>query len=79
MIATYAMAGAFQIASVAGFFQDDFSTCRAIPAAAQNSPPSARPRLADLSNFAQTQTVCERNLGSKSPFQSGNGKATKIS
>jgi hypothetical protein len=28
-------AGAFQIASVAGFFQDDFSTCRAIPAAAQ--------------------------------------------
>jgi hypothetical protein len=54
-------AGAFQIASVAGFFQDDFSSCRAIPAAAQNSPPSARPRLAELSNFAQTQTVRERN------------------
>jgi len=56
-------AGAFQIASVAAFFQDDFSSCRAIPAAAQNSPPSARPRLADLSNFAQTKTVCERNPG----------------
>jgi hypothetical protein len=50
-------AGAFQIASVAGFIQDDFSRCRAIPAAAQNSPS----RLADLSNFAQTQTVCQRN------------------
>jgi hypothetical protein len=69
-------AGAFQIASVAGFFQDDFSSGQAIPAAAQNSPPS---RLADLSNFAQTQTVCERNPWGRVSIPKWQWESTEIS
>jgi hypothetical protein len=61
MIATYATGRCISDRIGGGLFSDDFSSCRAIPAAAQNSPPSAGPCLADLSNFAQTKTVCERS------------------